>query len=273
MKCAIFTPTARPGIDVTHASIMRQETEAELMWIVSDRLFPERAKVFKNFAEQDKQAGKYDYKHFYVEKKKNDARTISKSYNQAMYTARKWGADMFLSLQDYIYIPKDAVQNFIEMDRDITNEGFKGIYTGITSISSDPLNSRIHDLGGMYTIFDEPYFDRPEEIEWCDVRYVHNHTHPYHYCSPVEFETNWACIPKDALYDNDLFFDEAFDEGVAYENQDYAYRAQQQGYNIFLAYNNQAISLPHKRYFKEEWAREKPLTEVNRQRTEDRWVA
>lgn len=272
MKVAIFTPTARPGFDVTHASVKRQETDAEIMWIVGDLLFDQRANVFKNLAEQDRQQGLYNYKHFPTPKVDNNARSVSKAYNAAMYTARKWGANMFLSLQDYIYIPEDAVQKFIVMDQEIKEENLKGIYTGITSISRDPLDREINDLNGMYTIFKEPYYDRPSEIEWCDVRYVHNHTHSYHRASAIEFETNWACFPEDVLYSKDLFFDEIYDDGVAYENQDYAFRAIQQGFEVFVAYNNQAISLPHKRYFSEEWAKEEPLTEVNRKITEDRWV-
>lgn len=273
-RVAIFTPTMRPGIDVSHASIKRQKCDADILWIVADQLFGERVQVFKNFTEQDKNNGLYEYRHFYTPKKENNVRTLAQAYNSAIYMARQWEADLFISMQDYIYIPEDGIQKFIVMDEEIKGEGYaKSLYTGITSISNDPSSSEVHDIGGMYTIFNQPFYDRPNEIEWMDVRYRSDHLHPYNVSSAIEFETNWACFTKEAIFDENLFFDEIYDEAVAYENQDYAFRAMQQGYNLFLAFENQAISLPHKRYFSEEWNREKPLTDINRQRTEERWVA
>lgn len=273
MRVVLFTPTKRPGIDVSHFSVLRQETEAELLWIVDDLLLDKRFEVFRNFAEQDRVNGAYRYIHYSTARKKNNVTTLAESYFKAMKLSREWNADMFISMQDYIYVPKDGVQKFIDMDRDIRNEGFeKSIYTGVTSISADPTNSKIHDLNGMYTIFDEPFNEKPTDIEWCDVRYNSGHQYPYNMSSPIEFETNWACFPRAALYDSNLYFDETYDDGYAYENQDYAYRAQKNGYDLLIAYENQVISLPHKRYFPDEWDQDRPLTEVNRKRTEGRWT-
>jgi hypothetical protein len=123
----------------------------------------------------------------------------------------------------------------------------------------------------MYTIFKEPYVNRPQKLSWLDVRYNSDSTYRYNASNPVEWETNWACIPRTALYDERLKFDETFDKAVAYENQDYAYQAEKLGYRILIDYYNDTISLPHKRYFAAEWEEEKPLTDVNRAYTESKW--
>lgn len=268
MKCAIFTPTQRPGIDVTAFSIARQKTDCEIFWIVCDELFAERSHVFQQTV---KPIVNCETKHFYITKQEGNARNLARAYNVAMDYARDWEADCFISLQDYIWIPDDGVERFANMVRNVEQQGFHGIYTAITSISADPLDEEIHDLNGMFTIFKEPYNKRPTEIEWMDVRFRIPDSADYHYVPEIEYETNWACIPRKALYDERLYFDEAFDKGEAYENQDYACCAKTHGYELLIDMKNQALSLPHKRYFAEEWQREEPMTGINRQLVEDKW--
>lgn len=270
MKVSIFTPTQRPGIDVTAFSIARQKCDAEIQWIVCDELYAERSHLFQQVV---KPIVGCETKHFYIAKKGDNTRNLARAYNVAMDYARDWNADLFISLQDYIYISEDGIQKWIDMYKKVECKNkFLAIYSGICSISEDPYDDQIHDTGGLFTIFKEPYNKRPQEIEWMDVRYRLDTASEYHYCpTPIEYETNWSCIPANALYNDRLFFDEKFDEGEAYENQDYAYLAKSLGYGMLLDMNNQALSLPHKRYFAHEWAREKPLTEVNRKLTEDKW--
>jgi hypothetical protein len=269
VKIAIFTPTQRPGIDITAFSIARQKTDHEIFWIVCDELFAERAHVFQSVV---KPIVNCETKHFYITKKEGNPRNLARSYNTAIDYARDWDADLFISLQDYIWVPEDGVEKFATMARKVDQENdFRAIYTGITSITADPEDDQIHDLNGLFTIFKQPYDQRPQEIEWMDVRYRVPDSADFHFVPEIEYETNWAALPHSALYDDRLYFDEEYDAGVAYENQDYAMRAQHAGYKLLIDMNNQVLSLPHKRYFSEEWAREQPLTEVNRKLTEDRW--
>ena len=273
MKVVVFTPSQRPGFDVTHASLRRQETDAQIYWVFSDELYHERVQVVRNMLSQDKASGKLkDWVHMNITKKEGYKRNLAAGYNSAMDYARAWGADLFISLQDYIYIGPSGIQQFIDMYKDVeTEREIRAIYTGITSISSDPTPDKIHDNGGNYTIFKEPYVGRPQDIDWMDVRYRHEEAGVYKQTSPLEWETNWACVPKNALYNPQLRFDEGFDKYVAYENQDYAFQAQKLGYRVLIDMNNHAISLPHKKYFPESWAEEKPLTQKNRELVESKW--
>ena len=273
MRVAIFTPTQRPGIDVTHFSVQRQIADAEILWIICDELFEQRKRVLFNLFSQDKLAGNFDFRYFHLLKKDGNVRNLAAAYNRGLDFAREWDADLFISLQDYIWVPYDGVAKFIEMYKTIeVINNVNGIYTGICSISNDPDDGHIHDRQGLYTIFKEPYMDRPKRIDWMDVRYRPEYTSAYGNCPSIEWETNWACIPRNALHNKDLFFDEEFDKAVAFENQDYALKAKSLGYDTFVDVNNQTISLPHKRYFSEEWAYEEPLTKENQARVNAKWA-
>lgn len=270
MKILVFTPTNKPGIDVTHASILRQKFDGELTWIVADTLFEDRCHVFVNFAQQNKDV--YTYKHFYPQPRPFKKRTLVSSYNLALNYARENDIDLFISLQDYIWVPDDGISKFIEMynECEIKNN-LLGIYSGITSITSDPDDSEVHDTGGMYSIFNQPFYDRPQDLDWMDVRYRHNYEYRWNFIPEIEWETNWACIPRTALYDENLNFDEEYDKGLAYENADFAKQALALGYQPIIDYENQVLSLPHKRYFSDEWENDKPLREENRKRFEAKW--
>jgi hypothetical protein len=268
-RVVVYTPTQRPGMDVTHHSLRRQKLDenVEMIWVFHDELYDDRWDVFRNMTSQDN----FRCKHIYIPKDEGRVRNLAKGYNVAIDIARDEDADMLISLQDYIWIPPDGVQQFVDMFWEIEVDGnTAALFTGITSISSDPEPEKVYDKRGLYTIFRESYPFKPQHIEWMDVRFRVD-AHPYHETNPVEWETNWACIPESALYDDRLRFDEEYDKAVAYENQDFAFQAQRLGYKIIMDMHNQAISLPHKKYFSDEWDREQPLTDVNRQRNEGKW--
>lgn len=271
-KVAIFTPTQRPGFDVTWHSIRRQDCDADILWIVCDELLGKRRQVFESMTAPDRE--KYKTNVFWLPKKPGYKRNLARAYNTAMDIARDWEAHMFISLQDYIYVPEDGVSKFMQMYQDIQlNLDAPAIYTGITSISADPGVETVHDREAMFSIFKESYDKRPEMIEWMDCRFKADHPAQYQVVPAVEFETNWACIPHEALYDEKLYFDEEYDKAVAYENQDYAFKAKSLNYEVLIDYDNQVISLPHKKYFAEEWAEEEPLTQTNRELCEGKWNA
>jgi hypothetical protein len=67
----------------------------------------------------------------------------------------------------------------------------------------------------------------------------------------MEWETNYCAMAKDIIMSG-LTFDESYDDGRAYENQDFAIRCHiTLGSNVILDSSNHAIGLPHKAYFKE----------------------
>lgn len=271
MKIAVHTPTQRAGIDVTVNSILRQKftEDVELTWILTDEIRDKRTDLYKYF-----KGTNIEVRHKWIDKEYGNQRNLARGYNLAIADARNLECDLLVSLQDYIYVPENGIQKFIDQYNLIeVEDGINGIYTGICSISSDPDSSVVIDITNPYSIFGESYNERPQEIEWIDVRYnAERATASLYQSGPaIEWETNWACIPKTALYDERLSFDEEFDKAVAYENQDYAFLAKSLGYSMLIDYSNQVISLPHKKYFSSSWAFEEPLTNLNRKLVEKKW--
>jgi hypothetical protein len=175
---------------------------------------------------------------------------------------------MLVSLQDYIYLPKDALERFIDIDVDYG----PNLFTGVTHISRDPFPNKIKNPEGSYTIFEEPYTDKPKRLSWEDVRvkeiYVVGDD-----ILPVEtghWEANWAAISTEVL-EAGVRWDLNYDKGIAYENMDFAQEAAKKGYSVILDKNNIAISLPHKDYFAGE--REEIEEFSNRNYYEEKWLS
>lgn len=257
----VFCPTRSPGFDVTFNSIKRQKLndDIKLVMCVADEYAPERG---NDLAEKFEEIG-VDYVSFKMSKQKGYKRNLAASYKQAMEFARTIDADGFVTLQDYIWIPEDGIQRFIDVSDNL--EDPYHLLTGICHISGDPEPDLVVDHDNMFSIFEEPYDDKPSTFWWEDVRLVNNggpgQIKP---TFPVEWEANWAYIPRKALYDQRLVYDEDFDKYVAYENQDYAMQATERGYEVIIDTDNIAISLPHKQYWPAEEEHEAPLTQYNK---------
>lgn len=143
----------------------------------------------------------------------------------------------------------------------------------MTHISNDPTPDKVFDPNGDFTIFEKAYNEKPRSIQWEDVRVSEIYT-GYDKGSVLaveagHFEANWSAIPV-SKFDEGIFWDEEYDQGVAYENCDYAQRAKRQtDCQVLLDTANQVISLPHKDYFEGE--REDIMKNTNRWLYESKW--
>lgn len=261
---AIFTPTRLwGGLDVTYSGLLRQNRE-DLLWLIADEYFWER----RDTVERLNLEAPFNIFHFSVHKFEGAVRNLAAAYNAGLELSRSTGCDLFISLQDYIWIPDDGVERFERMADALPDQ----LLTGLTSIAADPPKEKVVDREGHYTIFAEPYTDKPQEIDWVDVRQYHQ-PDGYMRRNPIEWETNWAAVPKVVLENREILFDEELDRGggIAYENQAYAYKAEDFGCGVWIDMDNHAISLPHKKYYKEIEDFEAPLADINRKLVEERY--
>lgn len=267
----VFCPTRLKGFDVTYNSIKRQKLndDVKIIMCVADEYGKERG---NDLGDLFNEIG-VEYVSFTLAKITGYERNLAACYNKALDFARYMEVDGVVSLQDYIWVPEDGIQKFVDVSDSIEE---KHLLTGICHISADPDPSIVADLDGNFTIFEEPYDGEPQEIFWEDVRKQNAErripagehvTETY----PVEWEANWAYIPKEALYDPELKYDEAFDKFVAYENQDYSFKAVENGYKIILDTQNEVKSLPHKKYWPEVEKHEAALTDHNREIIRERY--
>ena len=261
-KLAIFTPTYRyGGLDVLEASLARQ-TFKDFVWVVSDQLFLERKQTWAEILDR------VDFPILFVNRlvREGNKRNLAEMYNVAADYVVKDGFNFLVSLQDYIYLPEDGLQKFIDCHEEFP----KSLLTGVTHISRDPFPNKINDIKGHYTIFNESYTSKPKHYSWEDVRATELYLHGPERL-PVEtghWETNWAAVPIEVL-DMGIRWDEEYDKGIAYENMDFAQQAKGMGYNVVLDKANVAISLPHKDYFDGE--REEILEFSNREYYDNKW--
>lgn len=250
MKIAVFLPTKRKGgIDVIEASLLRQ-TYRNFIFLVCDE--HERDFYWR-------QAGKAnDVETVVIQppyKPSNQPRNLAKTYNLGIEYALDYDCDLFVSLQDYIWVPEDGLERFV---KNFDNNGPKNLYTGLTSISADPEVDQIYDLEAAYTIFEEPYRVKPQVIDWVDARatsfyqsYFDQEKYILEIDDPNHFEANWAAIPVELLKQG-LKWDEDYDKGIAFENNQLALDAiVRYDCRIILDGKNHAISLPHRKYFEE----------------------
>ncbi len=263
MKLAIFTPTYRPGgLDVLEASLMRQ-TFRDFVWIVSDQRFLQRKETWAQIIRR------VDFPILFMSReiKEGNKRNLAAMYNAAAEYVVDDGFSMMVSLQDYIYVPENGLQRFIE-----THNHFPGsLLTGVTHISRDPYPNKVVDLEGDYTIFAEPFTSKPNRMAWEDVRATEIYPMGDDVL-PVEtghWETNWAAVPVSVLEEG-IRWDETYDKGIAYENSDFAQQARLKNYDVVLDKKNIAISLPHKDYFDGE--REEIVEFSNREYYESKWL-
>jgi len=236
-------------------------------WLVCDELYDIRKDMWSGLIAQ----GKIPPTLFlFAEKEENKKRNLAKAYNKAAIHAIINNYDLLVSLQDYIYLPEGVLERFAFVHEKTPN----ALLTGVTHISRDPFPINIVDKEGLYTIFSEPYYDKPKRIGWHDVRLTELYSaapensviniHEDHW------EANWAAIPV-SLLKNGLRWNEEYDKGVAYENMDFARRAKNKfGAEIKFDNGNIAISLPHKDYFEGE--REEIIKFSNKEKFNKEWL-
>lgn len=265
MKAVVFSATYRPGgLDVLEASMARQ-TNRDFVWVICDELWNTRWRDWSNI--EDRTGVPMIFIHPTI--KEGNKRNLCSAYNEAAELAVENNFDLFISLQDYIYVPEDGIQRFMDLLPDVPND----LYTGVTHISMDPFPTKILDLNGTYSIFKEPFYDKPKRILWEDVRVAEI----YKGFTPGDilgvevghWEANWAAVPVNLLRQG-ARWDETYDRGIAYENMDFAKRCHRDFHSVvWLDTGNVAISLPHKTYWEGE--EQEILDYSNRSFYEEKW--
>lgn len=267
MKIAVFTPTRLPGFDVTVSSIERQilRDDMELIVIVADELIEQRDV-------RDYFTKKFDVTVFRKPMLEGNRRNLAASYNEAIRIARSKEAYCMISLQDYIWIENDGIKRLVESSESLFPAASNHLIAGICDISATPFLTDDFVLTDSKSIFPDANMasDKPREIMWSDSRRIFSENESIRIGIPIEWETNWAMIGNNALYDERLYFDEEFDKSIAHENQDYSYSANRLGYDIYVA-DNVAVSLPHKVYWPLYEQEEAHLTIENRNRIMEKY--
>lgn len=269
MPIAVFTPTnAFGGLDVNWASICRQTLAKDIVWFVADELLDRRKHIYSQFHESGRCAGVISFR---VPRREGSKLNLASSYAKGMELARGFGCEIFISLQDYIWLPPDSAEKMLSICR----QADPCIPSALCSITDNPTVDKVVDPEGLLTIFAEPYTSKPEDTYWwSDLEVRGKGLEPSLYDVPSchYWELNWAAVSNSVLY-SDIAFDDEFDmRGISCENHDYAQQAITKcGAKVILDTTQHTLGLPHKLYFPKRTEMFGTLTEPARAYFMEKW--
>lgn len=243
VEVVVMCPTNRPGgLDILFSSLKRQTHP--YMLCMADELMSERIHVYQEH-------GMIDNTVFVdCEKQPGNVRALAQAYNNAADLAVDMKFDLMISLQDFLWIPDNGIEMFVEDYASYEN----CLITGLVSLSEAPRDDAIANTCHPFSIFTEPLTERPEGISWHDVRGTDLYPGEpmLRVCSAIHWEANWAAIPV-SLLAKGARWDLKYDAGIAYENQDFAKTCEKEyGTTCILDKRNHGIGVPHRTIWPEE---------------------
>jgi hypothetical protein len=209
---------------------MKRQTEQDFELVIVDGLWKEREKEVKEYIndprlvyvrQSDKREGAYT----------NLAHADNEGFSNC-------NGELLICLQDYIWIAPNALEKYLHAHV-MHPEGI--LVTGVGDQYSQPAPV---NQDGKITVWEKPYVRRPEGLSWIDPR--KDPQRPlWSEAQPVEWELNWASIPK-KIIEEVGGMDEQFDyEGFAWDNTYIAFKAQIAGYKIYLDQSNECMGFNH----------------------------
>lgn len=220
------------SLDILKANIARQSIQDfELVFV--DGLYPERKEQVKEFFKD------FNLKHIDQTQLTMDG-YLSRLARADNLAFKNCDGELIVCLQDYIYIPHDAVEKFWFLHKEHNG---KALLTGVGHQYKIPTIDDITDSKGLISVFKYPYTKKPEYKFWGDPRC--NGLPGVRECEPVEWELNWAAIPRDVIYDLGGMDEEYDKQGFAWDNTNIAERARILSYKILLDGSNECFGFDH----------------------------
>jgi len=239
----IYVSNRYGGLDILKFNLKRQ-TFQDFELIFVDGLYDKRKDIvpeyFKNF--KVKHIPDVDLKpeEGYITK-------LARCDNQAY---KACDGELIVHLQDYIYVPQDGLQKYWDTYKLHPN----ALVTGISHQYYHPTKEKVVNEEGLTSVYGFEYREKPEIISWFDPRCDRSESYlGIRKAQPVEWELNWASIPKKVIYDLGGM-DESYDKhGFGYDNTNIATRASFLGYPIYLDSSNEVFCISHDTYWVNEY--------------------
>lgn len=233
-KVSVIYPTARyGGLDILHES-MKHQTFRDFEVLVVDELHREEVIL--------------DLGYKYVEPpitRPGMWWNLDASLNKAIRQAK---GDLIVQLNDYVYVPQDGIQKFV--DRHMQEP--QGLISGVSDQFKSP---PIDDPHGLYSVWSSwPGVPSGEKV-FSDPRKESNNK-GFYLTIPLLWEGNWGIYSKQAWRDIGGY-DEYQDHFWGYDNVSFAERAQFAGYHTFLDTENEVFCWSHIKLFDEQNRRDK----------------
>lgn len=223
---SIITPTIRKGFWATMASNIATQTYKNVEWIVVDDYPKDRKDVML------KACAKWGLKHKYVRGGK------SNKFHYGLSTANNLGwknsnGELLIWLQDFVYMPENGVEKLVDIYRHNPNALIAPTDTYYypkfepNTNSEDWFDGRTDVVGDFSWDNNRNKFEGARRSE-----------------QPSEFEMNYGAIPRAVLEGVGGWY-EFFNDGLGFDNTEFAYRALKLGYELIVDDSNRAIAIDH----------------------------
>ena len=171
------------------------------------------------------------------DKPKGALTNLAHADNQCFKAAR---GKVIVCLQDYVWINPRGLEKYWYAYKEYGDI----LVTGVGNQFAKPTKKDMVDQKGKITVFKEPYTGKPERQCWDDPR-MRDDMGSFYMCMPVDWEMNWAMIPRKIIYELGGM-DEQYDyEGFAWDNTNIATRAKMLGYDPYLDQTNLCMGFDH----------------------------
>jgi hypothetical protein len=233
MISVLYISNRYGSLDILKSSLARQTfTDFELVFV--DGLYSERKEEVKEYFKD------FKIKHIDQTVLPMEGGYLSKLARADNLGFKNCDGELIVCLQDYIYIPATGLEKYWNLHKKY--EG-KVLLTGVGHQYWYPEVEEITNPKGLITVFSEDYIKKPDVMFWTDPRDTGGVEERAAY--PVEWEMNWAAIPRSIIYELGGM-DEQYDkEGFAWDNTNIATRAAMLGYKIYLDPTNRCFGFNH----------------------------
>lgn len=232
MISVLYISNRYGGLDILRANLKRQTfKDFELVFV--DGLYNERKNEVSEYFK--------DFKVTHIDQNvlpmEGFVSRLARADNLGF---RNCKGELIVCLQDYIYIPSTGLEKFWNLHK--LEEG-KALITGMGHQYFYPAKEDIVNDKGLITVFEQDYTKKPETPHWLDPRFDGNYS--VRLAHPVEWELNWACIPKDIIFKIGGM-DEVYDQkGFAWDNTNIATRCAMLGFKILIDPSNECFGFDH----------------------------
>lgn len=204
MKVSVVTPTIRKeGLEIVSKSLQNQ-TYKDFEWLIGAKFDPKIPEA--TWIHDDFDKGYW---------------TLNRIYNSLFQFSV---GDLIISLQDWIYIPPDGIEKFVDAYAE-TN----GIISGV---------------GDQYERIGK--YGKPEVKIWSDPRKNTNNG-TFYECYPNDAEWNWCAIPKQAIIDIGGMDEQLDFLGYGGDQLQAVERMDACGWKFYLDQTNESYTVRHNR--------------------------
>ena len=224
---SVITVTIRPGFWNVMAKNLSKQTYKNFEWVIVDDYKEDRSETAKKYAEKygitikyvrgDKVMGNYDRRH-----------GLARANNMGW---KESNGDLLVYLQDFIFMPVNGLEMMVNVNRHHPN----ALIAPVDQYwyAKDPNRDNLEDWWDGDTDIVGKFSWRNVRVQFMGVRPTDN---------PYDFEMNYAGIPRHILDDLNGWW-EFFDDGLGFDNTEFASRALQKGYEIIIDDRNEAVCI------------------------------